>query len=99
MTYPDASNVTIVGEDNTTGYQFGRKFVTHHFCKTCGVPMYMRFQGPPKEVLETMPEDRQNEIKKRTNMVPVNLRVLEGVDWDELNIEVVSQGTDGYVID
>lgn len=38
--YPKLSQVVFESEEGAmTGYQFGKKNITHQFCGTCGVPM------------------------------------------------------------
>jgi hypothetical protein len=99
MAYPTIQQVTIVGEENTTSYQYGRKFCAHHFCKTCGVPLYMRIHGPPKEVMESWPEARKELVRKNCELLPVNLKVLNDVEWKDLKISRTDEGAVGYTVD
>jgi hypothetical protein len=99
LIYPSISQVTIVDAKNTTSYQFGRKLVEHHFCKTCGVPLYMTVVGPPKEALDSWSEERKEMVKKKSGLCPINIRVLNDVEWDNLAIEKCNEGTEGYTID
>jgi hypothetical protein len=60
----------LAGHDATTDYQFGAKVVHHLFCATCGVAAYGRGQPPGS--------DRE--------MAAINVRCLDGVGIDALNI-------------
>ncbi|KUJ18306.1 uncharacterized protein LY89DRAFT_717883 [Mollisia scopiformis] len=97
--HPKKSQVTISGGENTTEYLFGRKFTGHCFCKICGVPLFMRLHGPPKELVDTWSEDKQNMVKEKLEIIPIRLAVLDDVNWDELKIERSDEGTEGYVVD
>jgi hypothetical protein len=99
MAYPTIPQVTIMGEENTKGYQFGRKFCTHHFCTTCGIPLYMRIHGPPKEVMESWPEARKELVRKNCALLPLNLKVLNDVEWKDLKIARTDEGAVGYTVD
>lgn len=99
MAYPTITQVTIVGEGNTTAYQFGRKFCAHHFCKTCGIPLYMRIYGPPKEVVEPWPDARKEFVGKQCALLPVNLKVFNDVEWRDLRIVKTNEGAAGYAVD
>lgn len=59
----------------------------------------MRIHGPPKEIVDTWPEARKELIKKNVNLFPVNLRVMNDVEWDELKIERSKEGAVGYVVE
>lgn len=96
--YPDKSQVTITGRESTTEYQFGQKFNGSPFCKTCGVHVFGNLYGPPKELVETWPEARQQIVKKKLAIQPVNIRALHGVEWESLKITRVDEGTEGYGI-
>lgn len=77
-------------------YQFGSKFSGAPFCKTCGIHCFGNLYGPPKEVLATWPEARQAVVKKKLMIQPLNIRVLDNVEWDELKWEKLDVGTEGY---
>ena len=68
----------------------------HPFCTTCGVHVYMNVYGPPKSVIDRLPEERREMIRKNLDLKPVNIRVLEGIELEHLNIERSEEGTDGY---
>jgi hypothetical protein len=99
LIYPHPSQVTIAGAENTASYQFGRKFVEHHFCKTCGVPLYMKIIGLSKEVLDSWSEEKKEMVKQKLGLCPINIRVLNDVEWDKLTIEKCNEGTEGYSVD
>ncbi|PVH87837.1 glutathione-dependent formaldehyde-activating enzyme [Cadophora sp. DSE1049] len=94
--YASSSRVKLVGTENVTEYQFGRKLMGHPFCTICGVHVYMNVYGPPRSVIDRLPEERKEIIRKNLDLKPVNVRVLEGVELERLNIERSDEGTDGY---
>lgn len=98
MAYLAPAQVTIVGEENTKGYKFGGKYATHYFCKTCGIPLYMRIHPPSKELIGTPPEARQT-VMENFNLIPINLKVLNDVEWEGLKVERSQQGPVGYTVD
>lgn len=55
--------------------------------------------GPPAAVVATWPEARQAMVARKLNIKPLNVRALEGVEWDHIKIERSDEGTEGYVID
>ncbi|KAK1496635.1 glutathione-dependent formaldehyde-activating enzyme [Colletotrichum tamarilloi] len=96
--YPHQSEVSIVGKDQALDYQFGRKFNGSPFCRTCGVHCFGNLYGPPKELVAKLPEARQEFVRKQLEIQPLNVRVLEGLEWDSVNIEWSNDGTEGYVV-
>lgn len=74
-------------------YQFGRKFLEHVFCGTCGVPVFIRVLGPPVEVIAKMPDHAKAHAAEMVKIMPVNLHILDGVEWDTLNV-TKTQGKD-----
>ena len=52
------------GEDNLADYQFSKKTIHHLFCKTCGIQPFARGTSP----------------KDGREILPVNVRCLDGVD-------------------
>ena len=63
---------------------------------TCGVHPYLNLYGPPKEVVERLPEERQRLVRKMLDVKPVNIRVLEGVEWEEIEVKREDEGTKGW---
>jgi hypothetical protein len=83
--YPSQSQVAISDPTNAlTSYQFGRKFVSHDFCSKCGVAIQLRKLDIGeirwKEFHTKSPYERHFEE------LPINLRLFEGVDWDEMTV-------------
>jgi hypothetical protein len=97
--YPSKSQVLLSGQENTQDYSFGRKFNGFPFCKTCGIHVYQNLYGPPKSVVEAMPESRRQAVQKMLDMQPINVRVLDGFDLDRCEIKREDEGTNGYEIE
>jgi hypothetical protein len=70
----------------TSTYQFARKFLEHKFCSICGVSTNIKVIGPPQEMVSKMSDAGREHARKMTEIMPVNIRVLDGVEWDEVNI-------------
>jgi hypothetical protein len=86
----------ITGKENTTEYQFGRKFNGSPFCKTCGVHAFQNLYGPPKEVIDSLPEEKKAFVRKKLAIRPLNIRVLDGLDLATVHINRSNEGTEGY---
>ncbi|KAI0134084.1 glutathione-dependent formaldehyde-activating enzyme [Xylariales sp. AK1849] len=97
--YPQKSQVTVTGTENTSVYAWGQKFGGNRFCKFCGVGIWGDLYGPPREVVATWPEARQKMVERKLQLQPLNVRALEEVEWDRINIERSDEGTEGYVVD
>jgi hypothetical protein len=97
--YPTTSQVKVTGAEHMQDYRFGRRFMGHPFCKTCGVHVVMNVYGPPQEVVEKWPEARQAIVKKNLDLKPVNVRTLDGVGVGRLKINKTEAGTEGYAED
>lgn len=96
--YPDRDQVTLVGKENTTTYAFGRKFNEAPFCKTCGVACYGVPIGPPQEFVDKLPEAKKEFVEKQRRIQPLYVRVMDGVEWDDIHVEQSDEGTEGYVL-
>ncbi|KAH8602125.1 Mss4-like protein [Bisporella sp. PMI_857] len=97
--YPNQSQVSIVGEENTTDYLFGRKWGGNRFCKTCGVVVYSRLYGPPKEIFDSWSDARKAFARKNFELLPIRVRTLNDVEWDQLEIKRSDEGTEGYTVE
>lgn len=96
--YPHQSQVTIVGKDRTQEYQYGRKFNGAPFCKTCGVHCFGNLYGPPQSIVDRLPEAKKEFVRKQLEIQPLNVRVLNEVDWEGLDIKWANEGTEGYAL-
>lgn len=101
--YPNKKDVGvhIRNPNNLKVYQFGLKYVEHCFCSECGVAVFLQPVGPPSEELETWSEERKKQLEAMLVLNPLNLHVLDGVEWEELKVTEV-QGKDlppKYVIE
>ena len=85
-----------MGRENTTDYTFGRKYTGHPFCKTCGVQAHQNAHGPPQHVVDSWPEENQQIVRKSRRLLPINVRVLDGVSLSDLKIKRNDNGTKGY---
>lgn len=68
----------------------------HPFCKICGVHVVMDVHGPPQHVVDRFPEDKKKMVRRKLDLKPVNVRVLDGVELSLLEIKRSDQGTNGY---
>ena len=91
--------MSIVGNENCTEYAFGNKFNGHRFCKTCGVQVYIKVHGPPASFFEGWSDARKAAVKGRFEILPVRLRVLNEVEWDQLKVVRRDEGTEGFEVD
>jgi hypothetical protein len=60
--------------------------------------VFLNLYGPPKEVVAGWPQARQDMVAKMLDIQPVNVRALEGVDLEELEIVRSDEGTEGYAL-
>ncbi|EFX00282.1 glutathione-dependent formaldehyde-activating gfa [Grosmannia clavigera kw1407] len=103
--YPSKAQVSLHGTEHTQDYRFGRRFMGHPFCQTCGVHVYMNVYGPPQHVLDRLPEERKALVRRNLDIAPVNIRVLDvhgspsGLDISSLPVQRTDEGQDGYEID
>lgn len=84
--YPKTDQVKVEGKDNLTNYLFGTKLFGKHFCKTCGIVLYNRIIPITEEEISQMPEGQANFVRGSLNMMPVNLRVINGLNVKDLNV-------------
>ncbi|KAL0944722.1 glutathione-dependent formaldehyde-activating gfa [Colletotrichum truncatum] len=96
--YPHQSQVTLVGKENTQDYRFGRRFNGSPFCKTCGVHCFSNLYGPPQAIIDRLPDEKKKFVRRQLEIQPVNVGVLEDVEWDKLNLQWANEGTEGYVL-
>ena len=92
------NQVSIFGVENTTSYEFGTKFQEHHFCSTCGVSIYIRVKEESDDGFETWPQERKQKVTENQGKVPINIRTLNNVEWEELKIERIDDGKEGYAV-
>ena len=95
--YPPANNLVVHGKEHLTGYRFDVKLVQHNFCSTCGVPIYEEDVEPEEELPD---KTRKEPVKEVEEQIGVNIRVLDGVEWDNITIEKAQDDSGRpYVID
>jgi hypothetical protein len=52
--------------------------------------------GPPQEVVDRLPESKKEYVRKLLEIQPVNVRTLDGVEWEEIQVKREDEGTEGY---
>lgn len=71
-------------------------------CKTCGVTVFNNVYGPPVSVFDSLPPERKEKVLemywKNMALQPLNVRALDGVDLESLEIERTDEGAEGYVL-
>jgi hypothetical protein len=88
-----------MGKDHTKEYFCGGGVQGWPFCQVCAVHVFANAYGPSKELMETWPEARQEMVREMWDVLPLNLRALDGGDVDLFQIERSDEGTEGYVLD
>ncbi|KAF7968477.1 hypothetical protein HWV62_30499 [Athelia sp. TMB] len=58
-------------------YTLGPKMISYQFCGACGVCLFLAVHGPPDAVVATLPPARQELIKAKREIRPVNVRALD----------------------
>ena len=85
----------MIGEENLTCYRFGLN--ENRFCKTCGVHVDLHIRGPPEEELKTWAESRRGFLEMALTHHPVNIRILDDVEWKGQPGEVGGENVPGKV--
>lgn len=73
--------------------------MAHHFCNICGTGTHSRVLGPPKHIQDNWSSEIRAENAKNFDVLPVNLRILEGVEWDELKVKRDDKADGDYFVD
>ncbi|KAI1142300.1 glutathione-dependent formaldehyde-activating enzyme [Hypoxylon sp. FL0543] len=84
--YPKKDQVVIEGEENLGTYLFGSMLFGKTFCKTCGIAVHNQVQPITEDELNAMTEERRNFIKGGMEMTPINLRLFNDLDVEDLNV-------------
>lgn len=77
-------------------YRFGRQFNGFPFCKTCGLHVYQDLYGPPQHIVDSMPEQRKEVVRKMLDIKPLNVRCFDEVDLEGWGVQRSDEGTAGY---
>ncbi|KAK4443385.1 hypothetical protein QBC34DRAFT_488382 [Podospora aff. communis PSN243] len=100
--YPTKDQVRIHGRENTFEYLYGRKFNGAVHCKTCGALVFNNVYGPPISVFDSLPPERKEVVLaiywKNMAMQPLNVRTLDNVDIQLLEVKRTDEGTEGYAL-
>jgi hypothetical protein len=59
----------------------------------------MKLHGPPKALVETWSEARQEMVKRKLEIFPLRVALLDNAELDRLKVERKHEGTEGYVMD
>ncbi|KAK0101969.1 hypothetical protein ONS95_001222 [Cadophora gregata] len=86
LTYPSPSQIHITNASFLTSYSCGRKWRSWEFCPICGVCVWARKHDLTPEQYNAFGDADEDYAVWRARM-NVNLRVLEGVEWDEIKVE------------
>ena len=89
--YPKQPQVTPVGEENLTEYEFGKKFTGHRFRSVCGVPVFVK-------LYDIWFEERKEMVGAKLESLPLRVSVLDDVEWDELNVKRTDEAQGGYAV-
>ncbi|ESZ89779.1 hypothetical protein SBOR_9839 [Sclerotinia borealis F-4128] len=99
--YTKKDQVAISGTSHLTSYSFGQSYNKFQFCSTCGITVIVdknvsAVSKSPKTWDAWTPAQQERWL----NILPVNLRCFEGVEWDTINIyKANSRATDPqYVV-
>ena len=79
LCYPNRPQVQVFGTENLLEYQ--HCYNLNRSCKTCGVAVDILLKVPPEDSLEGTPEEKTKTLEYIKNVHPVNIRILEGVEW------------------
>lgn len=84
--YPQKAQVVIEGREHLGMYSFGKKTGEKSFCKICGVPVHNELSQPTAEELAAMTDEERDWRLGGLALAPVNLRVINDLDVNELTV-------------
>ncbi|KAI1327145.1 glutathione-dependent formaldehyde-activating enzyme [Xylariaceae sp. FL0255] len=84
--YPNKPQVTLQGEENLSRYLFGNKTAGKMFCKICGVLVYNHMMTFTEEEKAAMTEENRAWVEGGKDLMPINLRVIHGLDMKDWKI-------------
>jgi hypothetical protein len=59
----------------------------------------MKMHGPPKALVDRLPVEKQEIVRKNLSIFPVRIAILDSVDFSRIKIQRSDEGTEGYVVD
>lgn len=93
--YTARDQIVLQGEENLGKYGFGYGVLQKTFCKTCGVNITNQTLDLSDEEVKGLPEKAYKRWKFMSEWRPVNLRVLDGFDVEEIKTpEKLTHGVD-----
>ena len=93
LTYPKRPQVQVFGTEHLGRYQFGHN--VNRFCKVCGVSVDMDIVGPPEQITTDWTGKKREFLDSALQMHPVNIRLLDGVEWKGQPGETAGEDVDG----
>jgi hypothetical protein len=91
LTYPHKTQISIHSPTTPPTplsiYTFGRKFQQHTFCPICGVAIALQKNRHLDPELFKKEAPAGADQKQWEEILPVNLRCFEGVEWDRVKVE------------
>ncbi|KAI0535044.1 glutathione-dependent formaldehyde-activating enzyme [Xylaria digitata] len=84
--YSKKAQMVIEGKENLGRYLFGNKFTEKTFCNICGVPIHNELLEFTEEELAVRTKEERDWIVSGQDFAPVNLRIINGLDVNDLNI-------------
>ena len=61
-------------------------------CKTCGVHAYIHLYSPPKEYIDSLPEQKKELLKKMLEVQAVNIGALDRMEWTDIKVARSDEG-------
>lgn len=58
----------------------------------------MMIHGPPKAIFESLPEARRNALRGNFESLPLRVRLLDDVEWEQVKVARSDEGTSGYSV-
>jgi hypothetical protein len=83
--YPPAEQVVIQGQENLSYYRFAGKVIAKTFCKICGIQFTNSPADLTQEEVDALSDDLKRAYQRINTTRPVNLRVLDGFSFKDLD--------------
>jgi transposase len=60
--------------------------------------VYIRVKQEIDDGFESWPKERQQKVRENQGKVPINIRTLNDIDWEQLKIARTDEGQEGYFV-